>query len=81
MLVSIIGNNPGLVVHKLRRDIYEFIKRIPEGRRIIKVLTITHKKIVIIVEEGIDSIAVKHMVNVLKKYGIEIEIRKETVKI
>ncbi len=77
MLVIIECSNPGLTAHKIRREIVEYLSSKHIDRRRLKVLNITHRKIMIVIEAGIEPQVIDDITRLISKYGVKVEVLRD----
>lgn len=77
MIITIECSNPGLTAHKIRHDIVNYLRTKPLSRQCIKVLSITHKRIVIVIDVGIANKIVDELTKLISKYGVKVNVLHE----
>ncbi|HID80262.1 MAG TPA: hypothetical protein EYP48_00900 [Ignisphaera sp.] len=77
MIMIIECSNPGLTAHKIRHDIISYLRAKPSSRQYIKVLSITHKRIMIVIDVGITDRVVDELVKLISKYGVKVNVLRE----
>ena len=77
MIITIECRNPGLTAHKIRHDIVNYLKTKPSSRQCIKVLSITHKRIVIVIDVGIANKIVDELTKLISRYGVKVNVLRE----
>ena len=77
MVIIIECSNPGLTAHKIRHDIINYLRTKPLSRQYIKVLSITHKRIVIVIDVGIPNKVVDELTKLISKYGVKANVLRE----
>ncbi|MEL9941110.1 MAG: hypothetical protein QXG81_06820 [Ignisphaera sp.] len=77
MFVEIERRNPGIVAHLLRKELKELMDRDPWIRKSVKAVITSHDRLLIIVENTLDSVKVlDSIIELIGKFFNDYEIKK-----
>jgi hypothetical protein len=76
MAIEIESRNPGILAHVIRKQLNELLSRYPHLRKSVKVLVTSHSRLVILIDESLDTAKLTEVVlgivsKVLKDYSVK----------
>jgi len=76
MAIEIESKNPGILAHVIRKQLNELLSRYPHLRKSVKVLVTSHSRLVILIDESLDTAKLMETVlgivdKVLKDYSVK----------